>query len=110
MTEYDCRACGACCVAPFDEPSYVSLDPVDERRLGRPFVRLHVIRHAIATKHVEVKRGPAAGSDACVCHALRGTPGVRVSCSVYERRPGICRTFQPGGSSCLGSRRELGMD
>lgn len=41
------------------------------------------------------------------CAFLRGTPGHRVSCSIYETRPDVCRSFKPGGKACKEARREL---
>jgi Fe-S-cluster containining protein len=38
------------------------------------------------------------------CAFLRGTPGERVSCRIYETRPAICRAFEPGSRACLSSR------
>lgn len=50
------------------------------------------------------------------CVALRGTPGRRVACGIYERRPSVCRNFQPAwaegpaGARCLEARARLGLE
>ena len=44
-----------------------------------------------------------AGCGTCV--AFRGTVGERASCSIYERRPQVCRDFPPGSRHCLLARR-----
>lgn len=41
------------------------------------------------------------------CEFLRGTPGRRVSCSIYATRPKVCERFRPGSSHCRSARREL---
>jgi len=67
---------------------------VDRRGPGEPepYFRLR-------TKH--------DAADNCVCVALRGTVGVRVSCSIYGRRPRVCSVFRPGSPECRYARREI---
>lgn len=102
-----CRSCGACCVAPADDPTYVSVDRKDLARLPKSFVRLHVVKGAISTSTREYKSGPLDGADVCTCVALKGNVGSRVSCSVYDSRPEVCRVFTPGKPACLESRRQV---
>ncbi len=42
-----------------------------------------------------------------MCGFLRGTPGKRVSCAIYETRPTICAKYKPGGEGCRMARAEL---
>ena len=102
-----CRSCGACCVAPASDPTYVAVDKADVARLPKQFVKLHVVSGAISTSTRSYTSGPLDGADVCSCVALAGNVGGRVSCSVYEKRPNVCRSFAPGGSACIESRRQV---
>jgi Fe-S-cluster containining protein len=106
----ECVRCGACCVADHSGTDYVHLEPEDIEQLTERDLRLLVVGprersggewiqfRALRTKHD--RRGN------CRCKALRGTIGTKVSCSIYERRPLVCRLFIPGGPLCLAARRE----
>ncbi len=105
--ELDCTRCGACCIADYDDVSYVDLDDADYRRLtdrekrllvhddGATFTGDAQLR-SLLTKHD--RRGN------CRCKALRGTIGRRVYCSIYERRPRACVRFEPGSPGCRAAR------
>ncbi len=83
----ECIECGICC--NFDDPRYVWIFEDDEARLtdedkklthwdnGRLFMR--------------VKDGH--------CAALEVKDGLSI-CSIYERRPFLCRDFVRGGELC----------
>ena len=121
----DCRTCGLCCVAPHDQDSFCDLDEEDEERIGESWVRRNVMRYstferflaaantgqrlppgAIRTRWKPVKAGPLKGHRACACVALRGSILRRVSCSIYGRRPKVCReAIAPGDHTCLDLRR-----
>jgi Fe-S-cluster containining protein len=107
VPEFDCQTCGACCVAERDDPTYPYVSPADVRRSPPRFVRLHVINEHIATTPARQRVGPLRGTTACTCAALRGSVGHRVSCSIYEHRPDVCRAFEPGSSACLAARSIL---
>jgi Fe-S-cluster containining protein len=85
VTGADCQACGACCGPPYVAKTYIDLTSLDMERLSaaqrRRFVR-GIRRPALAT---------TLSADGIVCVALRGRVGTRVSCAIYERRPGACR-------------------
>jgi Fe-S-cluster containining protein len=49
------------------------------------------------------------GNGRCVCTALRGTIGARVSCAIYERRPDECRKFTAGSPDCHKARAQAGI-
>ena len=105
-----CRSCGACCVAPFMSDGWAGLEDEDLPALKR--VRLRIVHDAdlrplIATEQREIRQGPLAGYRATVCHKLRGTPGVRASCTIYDKRPSVCREYRPGSSVCLEARKEI---
>lgn len=126
LTSKDCRACGLCCVAPHDQEAYADITEKDMKRLGARFVRLHVIQPRIfdrfanaldghrtldgiiKTKNLRQKAGPLRGWHVFTCVALRGSVKHQVSCSVYEKRPSVCRDVMvPGDSNCLEVRREF---
>lgn len=43
------------------------------------------------------------------CSALRGTVGNAVACSVYDRRPSVCRHVLSGDAKCLAAREKYGL-
>ena len=104
LTEADCRSCGACCVSAgsgTDELDYGYADLTDEdvaRVSRRVRGQLHEIFVGDETRYAtKAKQLP---SGALACQYLRGTPGERCSCSIYDTRPEICRTFRVGGTTC----------
>lgn len=120
----DCLTCGACCVAPDNQEAYADVTAEDARRLGRRFVRLHVLGPsaldtfaaaidgknappmAIETRWTTQRSGPYKGFEVSTCAALRGSIGSRVRCSVYEKRPKVCRTaVKPGDRACREIRK-----
>ncbi len=106
MTSDDCRRCGICCTSLTWEDTYVNLTPQDEVALGKRFVRLHVVRSEIRTSPTLNKTGPLKGVQDCRCVALRGSLLSAVSCSVYERRPDVCRNaLSPGDRTCQDAKR-----
>lgn len=98
--ELDCRTCGACCAPERNDPLYVGVTPDDIARMTRYFRDRYVARGSILTKLDPVGR--------CVCVALRGELGERVSCSIYERRPDECQRLQAGSRECLAARDQAG--
>ncbi len=88
------------------EETYVNLTPKDEERLGKRYVRLHVINSEIRTRPTLNKAGPLKGTEDCRCVSLRGSIGKQVSCSIYEKRPDVCRkALKPGDRQCAVVRR-----
>jgi uncharacterized protein len=83
----DCQACGACCHAAHDRHAPVL--GADHARLGSDAERLTVwlgnrCYMRMADGH---------------CVALIIDQG-RYACSVYERRPQVCRDLERGGPAC----------
>ena len=113
ITAADCQSCGACCIANSDDCQYVELTEEDVAGFSSYYQRTKVIR--------EVMKGALTGFDRfalatkknaltgdTVCCALAGAPGVtRVRCTIYERRPGVCRSFMPGSRECIEARSEI---
>jgi Fe-S-cluster containining protein len=122
ITSETCRSCGLCCLAPHAQDAFCDVTAADVRRLGR-WGNRNVLRPSIfaklaaaidgeqlpfgviVTKSIEPTRGPLEGCPLQPCVALRGTPGVKVSCSVYDRRPEACRSaVEPGDGTCRALR------
>ena len=90
----DCRKCGACCeglvveVLPLDDvPEHLTEPDVENG------VQIAVMREQCGKWY---GRGP--------CIALKGKIGKACSCSIYRRRPKVCRDFKPGSYECLAAR------
>lgn len=98
---FDCRTCGACCAPQRNDAVYVGVTAADIARMTRLWRERNVAREAILTKLDPVGR--------CVCVALRGTVGQRVSCTIYDRRPQECRSFTAGSKECIAARRQAGL-
>ena len=96
----DCQACGACCVTAGE----VCVQPSDAtpRHLTRS------VRGAMGFASWEADEGlrrmARAENDACV--SLRKS-GDTWRCSIYDRRPAVCREFLPGAADCLAARAAL---
>ena len=106
LTSEDCRRCGICCTSLTWGETYVNLTPEDERRLGKRYVRLYVISSEIRTRPTLNRTGPLKGVEDCRCVSLRGSIGKQVSCSIYEKRPDVCRkALKPGDRQCREVRR-----
>lgn len=110
MSNLDCRACGACCISPYSDPTYVSVTADDLARMPDRW-RLRVLGSAtedaggeLVTRVSIPRRGPLKDAEVCACVALRGSPGKQVSCWIYEARPEVCREFKPGSVACHAAR------
>lgn len=86
----DCQACGACCFS--DSSSYVPLTPPDRARLGGDGADL--IHEEGGAFFMAMVKGR--------CAALR--VGARFSCSIYARRPEVCRELERGTPACAEER------
>ena len=126
VTAETCRACGVCCVSMRDQEVYCDVTVEDERRLGKRFVRLNVLRPrpvdllanalggtmipqgAIKTAWRQQESGPLKGTEVCACVALRGTVLKKTSCAVYDNRPKACReAVKPGDHNCRALRQMI---
>jgi len=103
--EYDCVRCGACCISDFDAIDYVQVTEEDRAPLTEEEQDFYI--------HVEDDYGKPCTSmktaydsrGNCRCKALEGVVGRRVSCGIYDRRPSVCRKFEPGTDVCDYARR-----
>jgi Fe-S-cluster containining protein len=88
---FDCQSCGACCSGLGVDVSWQDDVPPEMVKYDTLF-------------------GPVMRERKRRCIALKGTIGCSVSCRIYERRPVVCRDFEPGSDLCLRMRREHGID
>lgn len=96
---FDCRSCGACCIAA--GPVAVAPDDVQvPRRRTRSVRRMIGFASFDADDGVRCMAHDRDGR----CAALKGRPGTSVACAIYDRRPTVCATFQPGGKHCRDAR------
>ena len=91
----DCLRCGVCCFSQLD--AYVRVTGADWERLGAEAGRTaHFIGHRAYMKMADGH---------CAALALRQMPGgggPEFFCTVYERRPQICRDLARGSPECEG--------
>ncbi len=90
----DCRGCGVCCFS--DSPAYVRVTGDDWARLGPDAERLaHFIGHRAYLRM-------AGGHCAALERRCRPDGGPDFFCTIYERRPQVCRDLARGSPHCLG--------
>ena len=97
----DCMTCGACCalmpcvgVPPTMEPDpELCWDIVKESDSGEILVDRYIRRNG----------------ETLACSALEVTE-TRVSCTIYESRPQMCRDFEAGSDRCHALRRAVGLE
>jgi uncharacterized protein len=99
-----CMHCGACCISYRASFYWAEADDATEGGVPvRMTVRVDAFRRAM-------RKGRNRR-----CIALRGTPGRKVYCMIYDRRPSVCRGFAPAwhaGSQdtrCNEARARLGL-
>lgn len=87
----DCLTCGVCCFSTLD--TYARVTGADWERLGE-----HAETFATFIGHRAYMR-----MDGGRCAALRVERETgRFFCTVYERRPQVCRDLERGAPECLG--------
>lgn len=125
ITSETCRSCGLCCIAVHDQPAFCDVTAEDLKQFSRQWTRsnvmfphvfdqlvagiegFHLPDAAIKTKWQKTNRGKFKGFEMCRCVALRGNPGHAVKCSIYEKRPEVCRdAVKPGDKTCREIRRD----
>ena len=106
--EYDCVACGACCVADYDEPGYAHVTTEDLIRFSREeedkFIHTESGARTVTWHYMKTARDRHGN---CRCSALSGDVGDRVTCTIYESRPNVCRKFFAGGMACAAARKTV---
>src|SRR5690606_7915471 len=95
-TPSDCLRCGVCCHS--DLPTYVRVTGDDWARLGPDAGRLaHFVGHRA---FMRMSDGHCAALD--VRPSAAGGGAVEYFCTIYERRPQICRDLARGSPGCEG--------
>lgn len=86
-----CLACGACCFSQL--PTYVRVTGDDWSRLG---ASAEEVAHFIETRaYMQMRDGH------CAALAIReGEQGREYFCTVYDRRPQVCRELERGSPQC----------
>lgn len=92
----DCRVCGACCFS--EQERYVELKGADHARLTPEEQRRFTEFHGLKCYMKMVDRH---------CVALERV-GEEWLCSIYERRPQLCRDYERGGPACSVDRERWG--
>lgn len=92
-----CVTCGACCFSR--NPQYLRVAGVDYERLGDDAGRL--------TDFIENRAFMRLVDGHCAALTYDQKSG-QYLCSVYERRPDVCRWLQRGSGQCAAERHEKG--
>lgn len=92
-----CQSCGACC-AYFRVSFYFAE------------AEANALPEAL-TERINDRYSCMAGTNENNprCHALSGTVGEAVTCTVYPQRTSPCREVQPGDAQCLKARAKHGL-
>lgn len=89
-----CQSCGACCAYSRNWPRFSTEDDAALELIPAKFVN-----DALSGMRCEGER----------CSALTGKIGISTACGIYEVRPDVCRTCQPGDAECTVARRGFGL-
>jgi len=97
----DCQTCGACC----DLDAGIEID-------GEFASGFDTYWEIVSDGEPEViiDRVLAWDVDSAHCCHLDGNVGEFVSCTAYEQRPTVCRTFEAGSDRCHEFRRMYGLE
>jgi len=87
-----CVGCGACCCV-------YAVDVDDEEPIPKRLT--HYFPRRDGWREMRMENGR--------CIALRGQVGKGAWCSIYDKRPRICRNFPRGSPGCLESRIRTGL-
>lgn len=107
----ECVDCGACCLAPEENPheargGYVWVSRRERTKLLEAGHAAAVVptRYLSTQGHaLKVKETPTGKA----CIFLRGEVGRFCHCGIYPIRPKVCRQFQRGSPPCLEARAEF---
>lgn len=93
----DCMECGACCFS--ESPRHARVTGDDYERLGEEDAERWVVFDANQA-FMRLTRTKGASHCAALTIDSRGT----FTCSIYDRRPQVCRDLERGGGACEGER------
>lgn len=91
----ECIKCGACCFS--HAPDYLRVFGNDYERLGEDAERL--------TRFVENRAYMRLEDGHCVALTCDAESALFL-CSIYERRPDVCRALERGSGQCRAERAE----
>ena len=90
----DCLRCGACCFSPSDQ--FVRVTGEDWTRLGEAAGR---VAHFVGNRaFMRMSEGHCAALEI----RRAGDGGAEYFCTLYDRRPQICRDLARGSAECEG--------
>lgn len=94
-----CLRCGVCCFSRLE--TYVQVSGDDWSRLGEDAERLaHFIGHRA---YMRMADGRCAALETRTAEGVDGAAGAReFFCTIYERRPQVCRDLARGSPECAG--------
>lgn len=90
----DCQDCGACCFSRL--ATYVRVSGDDHAALGD---EADALTHFVGNRCFMRMREDH-------CAALRRDAEGRFTCSIYGRRPAVCRELERGSPSCAAEREQ----
>jgi Fe-S-cluster containining protein len=93
-TPTDCLRCGVCCFSPSE--TYVRVTGEDWTRLGEAAER---VAHFVGIR-AYMRRSEGHCAALAVRRAAEG--GTEYFCTVYARRPQVCRDLERGSPQCEG--------
>src|SRR5689334_7994445 len=91
----DCMRCGACCFSESERHARVTGD--DYERLGDAASLVTFIGNQA---FMRIERADGIGR--CIALALDATG--TFACTIYDRRPAVCRDLERGSPACEGER------
>lgn len=94
----ECTRCGACCFS--ESPRHARVTGDDYERLGEADAERLV---EFIGNQAFMRIVGAEGTRHCAALVLDAKSGTFL-CSVYERRPAICRELERGSGACAGER------
>ncbi len=89
-----CQECGACCAHSSEWPRFSLETDADLMLLPE-----HLVSASLGGMRCDGNR----------CCALLGEIATWTSCSIYDRRPLVCRDCQPGDDACSIARTSVGL-
>jgi Fe-S-cluster containining protein len=89
-----CQSCGACCSYSQNWPRFTLEDDAALALIPEAFINA---------------RASGMRCDGDRCTALKGKIGEATACVIYDVRPDVCRTCQPGDVECGMARRRYGL-
>lgn len=94
LAQNPCQTCGACCAYAPDWPRFSTESDADLDRIP-----VALVDDSLGRMRCDGDR----------CAALAGTIGQWTACTIYDIRPEVCRTCQPGDDECNMARAKWGL-